>query len=95
MKVELGRTSNFTQIPALIEIGRGFYYLCRRKKRWFLLSTLCPHQGGEVVWSKEDEEFVCPLHGWRFDAQGRIGARRGGLKRYPVTESDGMLTVEL
>lgn len=94
MRIEVGRTADYEKIPALVEIGRGFYYLCRRRRKWFLLSTLCPHQGGEVIWSAEDEEFVCPLHGWRFDARGRIGPRRGGLKRYPVEEADGVLWVQ-
>ena len=87
MDVDLGPVDRFTRLPALVEIGQGFFYLVREGDGFVLLSSLCPHAGGEVVWQDEDGEFVCPVHGWRFDADGRCGDSPGAaLKAYPVEQ---------
>ena len=95
MKVELGPAEDFQDTPALVEIGSGFYYLTRRGEKWRLLSTLCPHAGGEVVWREDEGEFVCPLHGWRFDRRGRMDGGCPGLKVHRVRERKGRLWVDL
>jgi len=95
VKIDLGLAASFDRLPALVEIGTGFYYLVRNKGRWRLLSTLCPHAGGEVVWREEEREFVCPLHGWRFNGEGRMGPGCSGLRPHRVKEKNGRLLVEL
>lgn len=95
MRKDLGTPDDFPRLPALVEIGIGFYYLTRKGGRWALLSTLCPHAGGEVVWRPEEAEYVCPAHGWRFGPDGRMGKGCPGLRRYPVRERGGRLVAEL
>lgn len=36
------------------------------------LSAVCPHLGGIVTWNTAERSWDCPLHGSRFDAQGRL-----------------------
>ncbi|MCH8512291.1 MAG: Rieske (2Fe-2S) protein [Kiritimatiellae bacterium] len=91
MDIDLGPVSSFERLPALVEIGTGFFYLTRQRKKWVLLSTLCPHQGGEVLWEESTCEFVCPLHGWRFDACGKTDPGNPALRTYRVKEVQGRL----
>ncbi|WP_309127213.1 FAD-dependent oxidoreductase [Microbacterium sp.] len=36
------------------------------------LSAVCTHLGGIVTWNGAEKSWDCPLHGSRFDAQGRL-----------------------
>ena len=36
------------------------------------LSAVCTHLGGIVTWNDAERSWDCPLHGSRFDAQGRL-----------------------
>ncbi|MFD5214070.1 FAD-dependent oxidoreductase [Microbacterium sp. NPDC058345] len=36
------------------------------------LSAVCTHLGGIVSWNSAEQSWDCPLHGSRFDAQGRL-----------------------
>jgi len=36
------------------------------------LSAVCTHLGGIVTWNSAERSWDCPLHGSRFDAQGRL-----------------------
>jgi len=63
----------------------------------------CPHLGAALSGGKVDnDELVCPFHGWRFDGQGRCkhipsvgrnGRIPGGiaLERYAVREAHGFI----
>jgi phenylpropionate dioxygenase-like ring-hydroxylating dioxygenase large terminal subunit len=93
--LDLGPVESFTRFPALVEVGTGYCYVTRKGKQWRLLSTLCPHAGGEVLWNPEETEFVCPLHGWRFDADGEMGDGCNRLKSYKIKEKKGRLWVKL
>lgn len=46
------------------------------------LSAICPHLGGIVRWNDAECSWDCPLHGSRFDAEGRVldGPATTGLK---------------
>lgn len=93
--MDLGPVDAFSRWPALVEIESGFYYLVWTRKGWRLLSTLCPHAGGEVVWREEEKQFVCPVHGWCFDPEGGMGKGKPGLRSHKVRERHGHLWVEL
>lgn len=95
MKVDLGPAESFTSFPAPVEIEAGFYYLVRAGGGYRLLSTICPHAGGEVVWREEEDAFVCSVHGWRFDPAGEMGAGTPGLRSRKVRQRKGRLWVEL
>ena len=53
---------------------------------WEALSLVCTHQGCTVKWSDPDRAFVCPCHGARFDAEGKVarGPARLPLSRVPA-----------
>lgn len=93
MEHALGPVDSFQEFPALVEIGQGYFYLTKRVEGGYaLLSTLCPHAGGEVFWEGITDEFVCPLHGWRFDPQGNCGDMPGnGLQSHPVELRENQL----
>jgi Rieske Fe-S protein len=35
-------------------------------------SLLCTHMGCDVAWDGGEARYVCPCHGGRFDAEGRV-----------------------
>jgi nitrite reductase/ring-hydroxylating ferredoxin subunit len=35
-------------------------------------SAACPHLGGALVWNPAEKSWDCPLHGSRFDVEGRV-----------------------
>ena len=47
------------------------------------VSAVCPHLGGILRWNDAETSWDCPLHGSRFDADGRMleGPARCGLAR--------------
>jgi thiosulfate dehydrogenase (quinone) large subunit len=60
-------------------------------------SSVCPHAGCQVGYSRSDREFVCPCHGARFDATGNViqGPAQRSLSPITVTSStDGQLYVD-
>ena len=50
VRVELGEESAFTDLPATVKVGDASYFLVRGRDGYKLLSTICPHQGGEIGW---------------------------------------------
>ena len=92
--VDLGPETFFTKLPARISLGTRSYYLVHKEAGYQLLSTVCPHQGGEVV--NVGVCFECPHHGWRFEhATGKGKNNPGQLSSVPVTIREGRLFVEV
>jgi menaquinol-cytochrome c reductase iron-sulfur subunit len=60
-----------------------------------VLSSICPHLGCSVAWRTENNEFLCPCHGGRFAADGRLlgGAPPRGLDRLESKVEGGTLKV--
>ena len=93
--MELGLESSFTKFPVSISLDDESYYLVKGKKGYLLLSTVCPHQGGNV--SNQGAAFMCPDHGWRFEhTQGEcVNGPRARMLSFPVTVQDGRLIADL
>ena len=91
VKIDIGPESDFTKLPAAVEVGGAGYFLMKGRDGYKLLSTLCPHQGGAI----EDDkgEFVCDGHGYQFDKDGGRCITNPDLrmKLYPVSVKDGRL----
>lgn len=58
-------------------------------------SLVCSHLGCLVTWAGEKNEFVCPCHGAKFDAEGRVisGPPPKGLERLTVEEKEDEIWV--
>lgn len=61
-----------------------------------VLSSVCPHEGCNVSWREEENEFFCPCHDSYFAADGSRtrGPSRRGLDPLPTRERDGVLQVQ-
>ena len=57
-----------------------------RPEKLAAISPACPHQGCLVNWNKTHRAFICPCHGARFGADGKVlqGPATKDLKRYDV-----------
>ncbi len=93
--VQLGDKSLITTFPHPVVIQGETYYLTICNDEYRLLSSLCPHAGGQVV--MYDDKLVCPLHMWTFDAaSGQCLVVRGAsLEHYEVKELQGQLVVHM
>ena len=92
--LDLGPVSDFTSLPARIEIDSVPHFLTRDSGGYCLLSSVCPHLGSEIV--DVGDCFECPNHGWRFDRQsGKCLTSPGErMARSAVRIVDGRLLVD-
>lgn len=65
------------------------------KQNHQVLSSICPHEGCNVVWRDETGQFVCPCHDSFFSADGAVlsGPSRRGLDPLPTREENGVLQI--
>ncbi|WP_423923583.1 FAD-dependent oxidoreductase [Frigoribacterium sp. 2-23] len=58
----------------VVALSRGLVPVARStvEGRVCSLSAVCPHLGGIVTWNDAERSWDCPLHGSRFDADGRV-----------------------
>jgi len=92
--MDLGLETSFTKFPAPVSVGDESYYLVHNNQGYLLLSTICPHAGGEVVeWGSC---FMCPDHGWRFElTEGEcINGPNARMYAVAVTVRNGHLLVD-
>ena len=66
VRVDLGEESSFTVFPTPVKVGDASYFLVRGQDGYKLLSTVCPHQGGEIM-DEGGDQFVCDGHGWQYE----------------------------
>lgn len=60
-----------------------------------VVSATCPHEGCEVTWRGEAQEFFCPCHDSRFNSQGAVlsGPARDPLYELPTRVENGVLQI--
>lgn len=60
------------------------------------VTSACPHEGCNVMWRDESNDFFCPCHDSSFGPDGdRLGGpARRGLDPLPSRVKDGMLQVQ-
>ncbi len=92
VRADLGEESSFTAFPAPVKVGDASYFLVRGRDGYKLLSTVCPHQGGEIM-DEGDDLFVCDGHGWQYDKAAGLCASRPDfrMKTFLVTVQNGRL----
>ncbi len=61
-----------------------------------VLSTVCPHEGCQVVWRDESKQFVCPCHDSFFAPDGKklTGPSQRDLDPLPTRTKDGVLQIQ-
>jgi menaquinol-cytochrome c reductase iron-sulfur subunit len=61
-----------------------------------VLSSICPHEGCNVTWRDDANQFVCPCHDSFFGADGArlSGPARRGLDPLPSRAENGMLQIQ-
>lgn len=61
-----------------------------------VLSAICPHEGCEVMWEQQRNQFACPCHESYFSADGArlSGPAPRGLDQLPTRVQDGKLQVQ-
>ncbi|MCH8279505.1 MAG: Rieske (2Fe-2S) protein [Chloroflexi bacterium] len=93
--MDLGPESSFTKFPSVVHMGDWSFFLVQGKEGYKLLSTVCPHAGGEVVdWGTS---FMCPDHGWRFEMKDGVcvNGPLAQMTSFPVTVQDGHLFADV
>jgi CMP-N-acetylneuraminate monooxygenase len=94
--VNLGLVSSFSRFPTEILLRGKKYFLSKRVDgEYILLSSTCPHMGGNV--QDAGQYFECDLHQWQFrhDNGQCIKTPKNALASYYVSEHDGYLFAEL
>jgi menaquinol-cytochrome c reductase iron-sulfur subunit len=51
---------------------KAVYVIKQPDGRLVVLSSICPHLGCSIAWRSEKDEFLCPCHGGRFAADGKL-----------------------
>ncbi len=92
VRVDLGDESSFNDLPKLVKVGAANYFLVKSGESYRMLSTLCPHQGGEVE-DVGEEVFVCDTHGYEYEKNdGRcVNNPDLRMKVFLVTQQEGRL----
>ena len=58
------------------------------------LDPHCAHMGARLQGGKVDgEHLVCPLHGWRYQGDGKVAGGRNCVRSWPVVERFGAVFV--
>ena len=99
--VELGDLSDLRdgQLRAFPEIGEYGLVVCRVSGELHAVSDNCSHRDAKLSGGRlRGALLTCPLHGAQFDV--RTGTHQGPpastpIASFPVTELDGMATVDL
>jgi thiosulfate dehydrogenase (quinone) large subunit len=77
--------------------GESAYVVQPAAGRFAAFSSVCPHAGCQVQYSRSTDEFICPCHGARFDGTGNLlqGPAQRSLDAIAVTAgADGQLYVD-
>jgi Rieske Fe-S protein len=61
-----------------------------------VLSSVCPHEGCQVIWRDESKQFVCPCHDSFFAPDGKklTGPSQRDLDPLPTRTKDGVLQIQ-
>jgi anthranilate 1,2-dioxygenase ferredoxin subunit len=89
--VIIGQVVAFTTFPHQVVIEGEAYFLTKCDEKYRLLSSICPHAGGQVV--IHQAKLVCPLHMWTFESSTGecLIVREAKLAHYEVIEHDDHL----
>jgi cytochrome b6-f complex iron-sulfur subunit len=58
--------------PTGMVTKKGRVVLFRDKEGFWAVTVVCPHLGCQPAFHQDENIFVCPCHGSRFDSEGRL-----------------------
>jgi nitrite reductase/ring-hydroxylating ferredoxin subunit len=95
-----GRVDALTAgVPRLVELEGRRVVLVRVGEAVYALADACAHKGGPLGEGKlSGTRLACPWHGWHYDVktgQCVFPGRGASVASYPVSITDGEITVEL
>jgi menaquinol-cytochrome c reductase iron-sulfur subunit len=69
--------------------------VAKRGDEWLAISTECTHAGCSVLWSQEQDRFLCPCHGAEFNPDGSVAKppAPAPLTRLQTRVANGQLEV--
>ena len=68
VRIDIGAESDFTRMPAKVNVAGSDYFLVNTRDGYKLLSVVCPHQGGTI--GDEGDAFVCDTHAYEYEHDG-------------------------
>jgi len=88
----------------LVKLGKAHFFQFHGKAavviqlspvNFVALSAVCTHLGCIVAWQEQAKEFLCPCHGGRFSAEGKVlgGPPPKPLETYDVELKEGQLII--
>ncbi len=91
VKIDIGAETDFTRMPAKVNVSGADYFLVNTRDGYKLLSVVCAHQGGCV--DDEGDKFVCDTHGYEYEHDGGRCITNGELrlKSFVVNVVDGRM----
>jgi cytochrome b6-f complex iron-sulfur subunit len=95
--VDAGPLSGFSDERVYDQFRDQGFFVIRREKKVFALSSVCTHKGCKVR-AHADQSFVCRCHNSTFDRDGRVlsGPATRNLPRLAVKQnSDGHVLVNV
>lgn len=97
LRVQLSKYPELKKVGGIALVGSlngaSIAVVRTSRTRYVALDRRCPHEGGIV--SQSGSQWVCPLHGSRFDIDGDkvSGVTPTGLRRLKTSLSRGTLTI--
>ncbi len=94
-KFKLGKPSEYPEGVTFVPAHRLF--VVRERNQFHVISAVCTHLGCTVEWKAKVDDFDCPCHGSKFNADGTAiaGPAPRPLAWYPLSVSgDGFLVVD-
>ena len=88
----------------VVILGKAYFFQFRGKPavviqvtpgNFVALSAVCTHLGCVVAWKVQEQEFLCPCHGGRFSAEGKVlqGPPPRPLETFAVELLDDQLVI--
>ena len=91
VKIDIGAESDFTRMPAKVNVAGADYFLVNTRDGYKLLSVTCPHLGGTI--GDEGDSFVCDTHAYEYEHDGGrcITNPELRMKSFVVNAVDGRM----
>src|SRR5262245_44708986 len=80
---------------AVVDSVAGLFLISKSNATSFIaIDAVCTHEGCTVT-GANDNEYICPCHGSRYDRSGHVtnGPAKANLRQYATSFADGVVTI--